>query len=173
MNKIITIYGTTGAGKTEIGNKLAERIQSTKFISFDDYDGKVVFPKNYPASMPEEYDISELFNFIKDQKKESTIIFDYPFGRANRTMNQIIDFAVFLNVPLDISMARRIKREFMYNSSADHSWLLSQIDSWENGTRDFIIKWEKMISDTCDFVIDNIDKPETVIDRIIEKLKLN
>ena len=172
MSKLITISGNSGSGKTEIGNRLANHIPHAKFISFDDCDDKVVFPKNYPASMPEEYDVSKLFRYIKEIKEESTeiIIFDYPFGCSNKTMNSIIDFAIYLNVPLDVSMARRTRRELICNSSSDHNWLLSKLNNWENGARDFNIKWEKAISETCDFVIDNIEKPEIIIEKIIKKM---
>ena len=121
MIKLITVSGNSGAGKTEIGKRLADRLSPAKFLSFDDYDDKVIFPKNYPVSMPEEYDVSELFGFIEKEKEDSSeiIVFDYPFGRANKTMNSIIDFAVFLHVPLDVSMARRTRREWNSKNTSD------------------------------------------------------
>jgi len=129
MCKLISISGASGAGKTTIAQLLADNIPLSKLVLFDEHEDKVVFPKSYPRAMPEEYELSLLTEFIKAEKRVTTelIVFDYPFGRMNKTLNPTIDIAIFLNVPLDVSMARRIRRELKTDRQLDYDWLLSQL----------------------------------------------
>lgn len=52
--------------------------------------------------------MSMLSEFIRTEKKETPelLVFDYPFGRRNKTLNPLIDIAVFLNV--DVKQAHEI-----------------------------------------------------------------
>jgi uridine kinase len=171
---LITISGHSGSGKTEIGKALTRRIPLARFISFDDHEDKVVFPASYPAAMPEEYGLSKLLKFLKKAKTTASgpIVFDYPFGRAHMAMSGIIDFAVFLRVPIDISMARRTRRELNSGKPSVPTWLLSELENWDKGARDFCLKWEKLVSKTCDLVVDALAAPESIVDGIIRDLKL-
>jgi uridine kinase len=170
MCKLISISGTSGAGKTTIAKHLADSIPFSKLVLFDDHDDKVVFPKSYPKAMPDEFELSMLSEFIRTEKKGTPdlIVFDYPFGRMNKTLNPLIDVAVFLNVPLDVSMARRVRRELKTNKPSDYEWLLSQLENWEKGARDFCMHWEESIAKSCDLVINSISSPESIVDEIIK-----
>ncbi len=175
MTKIITISGNSGSGKTEIGKLLTKRLNNSKFISFDENDDKAIFPESYPTAMPDEYDLSKLSVFLKKEKNDSVnyIIFDYPFGRANAEISRLIDISFFLQVPIDVSMARMTRRELKKGNLSECIWLLSELDSWENGARDFNIKWVDWVSKSCDFIIDAYSQPEIIVNEIIGKLEID
>jgi len=171
---LISISGSSGAGKTEIGRTLANRIPNGTFVSFDDHEDRVHFPDSYPASMPGEYDLADLAQYMADEKKSCSypIFFDYPFGRANGTMSEIIDSAVFLRVPLDVSMARRTRRELCSRKPTEYAWLISELENWDKGARDFYRKWEKAVETTCDLTVDALGTPDSVATLIINALNL-
>lgn len=172
MSILISISGPSGAGKTTIAKFLADSIPLSKLILFDEHEDKVVFPKSYPRAMPEEYELSLLSEFIKGEKKASPglIVFDYPFGRMNQKLNTLIDIAVFLKVPLDVSMARRTRRELKTNNPSEYEWLLSMLEYWEKGARDFCMHWEESVAKSCDLVIDGFSSPESIVNEIIKHI---
>ena len=173
MCKLISISGSSGTGKTTIAQLLVDRIPLSKLVLFDEHEDKVVFPKSYPRAMPEEYELSMLSEFTRTEKKETSelIVFEYPFGRMNKTLDPLIDIAVFLNVPLDVSMARRTRRELKTNKPSEYEWLLSMLEDWENGARDFCMHWEESVERSCDFVINGISSPQSIVNEIIKTYK--
>lgn len=70
---------------------------------------------------PDEWGLSPLIRDIKKLLNEPLdyIILDFPFAYLHSKTSEFIDFAVFIDTPLDIAMARRITRDFK-NSSVEN-----------------------------------------------------
>jgi uridine kinase len=47
------------------------------------------------------------------------IVLDYPFAYKHIKMSKLFDFAVFIDTPLDIAMARKVMKDFQNNSVAE------------------------------------------------------
>ena len=82
-------------------------------------------------------------------------------------MSDVLDYTVFIKVPLDVSMARRVRREIKGGKPSDYSWLLSELDNWESGARSFYLKWERIISEGCELIVDSMHKPMDIVAEII------
>ena len=121
---VISIAAVSGGGKTTITSYLKGQLQNSKTISFDDYDFDG--PDNIiewidNGCNPDEWDLSALIRDIKKLGNEPLdyIILDFPFAYLHTKIREFIDFAVFIDTPLDIAIARRIIRDFKNGSTED------------------------------------------------------
>jgi len=121
---VISIAAVSGGGKTTITSYLKGQLQNSKTISFDDYDFDG--PDNIiewidNGCNPDDWDLSPLIRDIKQYATEPLdyIILDFPFAYLHTKTRDFIDFAVFIDTPLDIAMARRIIRDFKNGSAED------------------------------------------------------
>ncbi|MDD4296375.1 MAG: hypothetical protein PHC69_05385 [Ruminiclostridium sp.] len=87
-------------------------------ISFDDYGDSVYLNRDINDwsedsngdewhTEPVAADVERLLN-----KQLDYIVLDYPFGYGNRLVGQYINLAVYIDVPLDVALARRIIRDY-------------------------------------------------------------
>ncbi|TGB03631.1 hypothetical protein [Halobacillus salinus] len=121
---VIAIASVSGGGKTTIASCLKGKLPNSKTIYFDDYD--IDGPKDIikwidNGCNPDDWDLSPLIRDIKQLFAESRdyIILDFPFAYLHSNTSNFIDFAVFIDTPLDIALARRINRDFKSGSAQD------------------------------------------------------
>lgn len=116
---IISISANSGGGKTTITRELCNQLSNAKALYFDNYeynkqpDNICEWVEN--GSDPSEWDLSLLVNDIMtiiESENADYIILDYPFGRQNYPIKDFIDMTVFIETSLDISLARRIIRDY-------------------------------------------------------------
>jgi len=116
---IISISANAGGGKTTITRELCNQLSNARALYFDNYE-YVKQPDNIcewveNGSDPSEWDLSllidDIMNLIKSENVDY-IILDYPFGRQNYPIKDFIDMTVFIETPLDISLARRVIRDY-------------------------------------------------------------
>jgi uridine kinase len=128
---VVSVSGTSGAGKTTVMEKAAALLPSVAMLRFDDY----ITLGNDIAQIRAWIDAGADLNEIKtpalavDLRKLSAgeaihlpetgrriepadfIILEEPFGRSRLELSSLIDFAVFIEAPPDIALARRTLRE--------------------------------------------------------------
>lgn len=129
--KIIAISGKTGAGKTTLTKALAEVLQATS-VYWDDFDEISEGPEDYVDwyKRGEEYRewnykaLADVLQTLKSKKSithpalgellvpTQYIIFDAPLGHLHEQTGQYIDRCIHIEVPLDVSLSRRLIRDF-------------------------------------------------------------
>lgn len=140
---VISISGVSGGGKTTIANALKERLSNSIIISFDDYDDirldRDINEWSANGNNENEWYVEPLINDIERLLKDSFdyIVVDYPFGYRNLSVGKYIDFAVFVDTPLDIALARRIIRDYT-NRSADRNKIEVNLTTVENEMRFYL-----------------------------------
>ena len=116
---IISVSANAGGGKTTITRELRNKLCSAEAVYFDDYeydkqpDSICEWVEN--GSDPSSWDLSIFVNTIKDIIDNGSvdyIILDYPFGKQDYPVKDFIDMTVFIDTPLDVTLARRIIRDF-------------------------------------------------------------
>ena len=117
---IISVNSVSGGGKTAVSVALHKALPGSVLFSFDDFDETNVYPADYyewsqRGGDVEEFDFPGMHEAVEAEVKKATakqIILDFPFGRTHSRFRDLIDFAVFVDTPLDVAMARRILRDY-------------------------------------------------------------
>lgn len=170
--KIISIAAVTAGGKTTIVNELKSRLKNVKTLHFDDYtfEGEVddfyQWVQNgadYNAwnLEPLEKDIIK----IKESNETDYLILDYPFAYKNDLIRPYIDYAIFIDTPLDIAMARRVLRD-MKDATADE--IRTDMEMYLKYARIAYVQMLKDILPSSDYVVDGSKNVEEIVDELME-----
>jgi uridine kinase len=167
---VVAIAAVSGGGKTTIASCLKEELPNSKTIYFDDYDFNgpddiVEWIDN--GGNPNEWDLSPLIRDIEKLHIEALdyIILDFPFAYQHSKTSKLIDFAVFIDTPLDIAMARRIIRDFQEGSTGD---ILLDLDNYIARGRQGYLVMLNTTKPNSDLVVDGT-LPKTEVAAIIAR----
>jgi uridine kinase len=173
---IIGVSGKTGAGKSTLVSILSRDLQAT-LISWDDFDEFSQEPEDYVewfhrGGEYSEFHREKLSHILASLKagKEAMhpalqmplkpteyIIFDAPLGRLHQQTGKYIDTWVHLEVPLDVSLCRRILRDFEEVAKTKEE-LLEEIRFYVDHSRPLF--FDEDLKQGADLVIDGMLTPE-------------
>jgi len=174
---IVSIAAVSGGGKTTVTRRLVESLDNSKALFFDDYE----FP-NQPDDICEwiekgaelnEWNLKPLINDVKMLKSARTepldyIILDYPFAYTHSGMNEFIDFAIFVDTPLDIAMARRILRDY---TQANIEEVRDELNQYLTRSRNAYLNALYTIKPNSDFIVDGSLPIESIVDSIVIEIE--
>lgn len=171
---VIAIAAVSGGGKTTVTNELKNRLPLSMIIYFDDYDFEEG-PEDYfqwvqSGADYNAWNIETLANDIKPllaQNNFNYILLDYPFAYKNDKITPYIDYAIFIDTPLDIAMARRLLRDNV-NQSPDI--LINDLNCYLSGGRTAYLEMLKTIKPNSDFVVNGSLSVDVIVSQIIEKI---
>ncbi|MGP4074753.1 hypothetical protein [Halobacillus sp. K22] len=173
---VIAVAAVSGGGKTTITSYLNEKLSNSKAIYFDDYDFEgpedmVEWIEN--GSNPDDWDLSPLIRDVQQLLTESLdyIIVDFPFAYLHRRTSNLIDFAVFIDTPLDVAMARRIIRDFKDGSAED---IVQDLDNYRSKGRRGYLSMLQTTKPNSDLVVDGTrfkSEITSVITQHVENLR--
>ena len=184
---VISISGLSGSGKTAVTNALKARLANAAVISFDDYGDRVYLGRDINEwsadssddewhTEPVAADVERLLN-----EPLEYIILDYPFGYGNRLVGQYINLAVFIDVPLDVALARRIIRDYTSRNEntnvADVEevslvGLDKELRFYLSRSRSTYACMPEMQKPTSDLVVDGTKTPEEIADEILSHINI-
>jgi len=95
------------------------------------------------------------------------ILLDYPFAYKNNLVASYIDYAIFIDTPLDIAMARRILRDMINQSS---NLLKDDLTCYISRGRIAYLEMIKTIKPSSDFVISGTLCIDDIVNNIIEQI---
>lgn len=192
MSRVIAISGPTAVGKTTLCSKLLELMKNVTYISFDYYRRRECFPSNIKKWIEDGVDLNQIRSpdyakalmslrkgksvvHPKDKNitiKSATIILtDEPFGRERKQIAKYLDFVIFIDLPLDIALARAVQRKvhfyrdsqmelFKTNPSEYIARLYSTIDEmftlYFGMARPMYLKINETVRKNCDLIIDGL-----------------
>lgn len=107
---VISIAAVSGGGKTTATTSLSQKLQNAQALFFDDYDFEG--PDNIPEWVENgaNYNAWNLAPLVTDLKvllsePVNYVVLDFPFAYAHAQISKFIDFAVFIDTPLDVALA--------------------------------------------------------------------
>lgn len=182
---VISISGLSGSGKTAVTNVLRARLANAAVISFDDYGERVYLDSDINEwsadssddkwhTEPIAADVERLLNEPLDY-----IILDYPFGYGNRIVSQYINLAVYVDVPLDVALTRRIIRDFTSREENTNvadveevslAGLDKELRFYLACSRSTYARMPEMQKPTSDLVVDGTKTPEEIADEILVRI---
>jgi len=128
---VVSVSGTSGAGKSSVIDKAAALLGRATTLHFDDYvtlgndiaeikawldAGADVDAITTPGLVDDLRHLRagepiRLPNTGRRLEPADFIILEEPFGRSRSELSPLIDLAVFIDVPADVAMARRLLRD--------------------------------------------------------------
>ncbi len=191
--RVIGISAVSGGGKTALTRRLAELLQDSVSLYFDDYDGSSVIPdfKSWfeNGADYEAFRTPVFTDHIRSLKAgkgvvspgglkitpAKYILVDAPLGRAHSDSGRYIDFMVYIDTPLDVAMARRLSRELALETNQSPSETVACIkadaDGYPARARPIYVAGVERIKPTCDLILDgtrSLDElASTVISHIV------
>lgn len=173
---VISIAAVSGGGKTTITTQLISKLANSKAIYFDDYAFDEC-PDDICKWVDEGADYNEwnLTPLIKDihylvnnNDQSNYIILDYPFAYLNTEVSKYIDFSIYIDIPLDIAMARRILRDF---SEAPIEDVRNDLVNYLSRGRTAYLEMENTVKGNSDKVIDGSSSINIIVDQIVEEIR--
>jgi uridine kinase len=127
---VIAIAGPSGGGKTTLVQSVAALLDQATQVYFDDYDASSIYPADMAAWLandadPNDWKTPQLSSDVLSLRMGSEvlhpngttvllptryIVVEEPFGRERQEMAPLIDFVAVIDLPLEIALARRIRR---------------------------------------------------------------
>lgn len=196
---VIAISSISGGGKSVVVKKLAEMLENSIAIHFDDYETPDTYPKNPLDLMKNGIDfnvvksplLAQHLQMLKNGETVSTpqgeilaptrfIIYEGPLGYAQHETGQFIDFLVFIDTPLEIGLARRFSRSFATSHYEDKTReqlirLIEELKSFTDGyllwTRNAYHALAEVVRPESDLNLDWDQTPEALANAIIQALR--
>lgn len=173
---VIAIAAVSGGGKTATTKLLNEKLCHSKALYFDDYDFEG--PESICEWVEKGADsnlwdltplVTDLQLLVSDQHSPlNFILLDYPFAYSHQEMNKFIDFAIFIDTPLDIALARRILRDFTDVSVAD---IQNDVQNYLHRGRFAYLNALRTTKPSSDLIVDGTYALETIVDKIMREVK--
>jgi len=175
---VVAIASVSGGGKTTITRELQRSMPNTEALYFDDYDYDVASGILDLCQWVEDgadyglWNLQSLANevhelFSKIDPPNDFIILDYPFAYKQKQLGKLIDYAIFIDTPLDIAMARRILRDFPRDSPVT---IHEDMNGYLTRGRSAYLHMLDTIKPDSDFVVDGSLPIETIVDILQNKL---
>lgn len=131
LARVIALSGVSCAGKSSLLRRTAELLGEAACLQFDDYKGVSVYPPDLAAWVaagadPDEWRTPAFAAALQALRQgqsvtlpegrgvvepRSYLVVEEPFGRARREVASSLDFVVYLDLPLDIAMIRKLRRD--------------------------------------------------------------
>ena len=191
---VVAIAGTSGAGKSTLIERLIARLGNANALSLDDYQDTSIYPPVGKwlegGADPNQFEtptfIADVLALMEGRsilhpitgevvQPARYLLLEEHFGRARDCMRGLIDFLIYIEIPLEIAHARKIlrKNDFLpWENNPDlfmqnlHEHLLWYI----NFGRDFYLAVQRSAHKDCDLVIEGTMSSEQMADKVIEAI---
>jgi len=183
---VVAVSGTSGAGKTTVVDQAAAMLANSARLQFDQYvtlGNDIATIKAWLArgADPNELKTPEFAADLRRLRAGETVaaangrgtvrpadvvIVEEPFGRTRLELAPLIDFAVHLDVPPDIALARRTLRLIEVEAAVEPQRALEavagQLRAYLAAGRDAYLAAERAARQSADLVLDGMLASETL-----------
>jgi uridine kinase len=191
----IALAGTSGAGKSTLMETLVARLGNANALSLDDYESSSVYPPvrewldggadpnqfQTPQFVADAMSLSQGKSIVHPltgqvMQPKSYLLLEEHFGRARDGMRDLIDFLVYLDLPLEVAHARKLLRKNDFLPWEDNPALFitnlrEHLNWYLHFGRDFYLAVKTMAIKDCDLLVDGQLSTEQIADKVIEALK--
>ena len=199
MNLVIAIAGPPGSGKSTLVTELAERLDQACIISCDDYQMITDRPIEEITEWASnggnynEFVIPQLSEDLERLKNGETItdrsgngevspapyiLFETLFGREHQESARFIDLLVWIDVPMDLALARKVKsftgmflsEAYIGQCAENMTWLDNYLTSYMSETRQLLVMQRERIAASADVIVNGQDDVDSVVNQIVEAI---
>jgi len=192
---VIAISGPSGAGKSTLVRNLINLFGDATSLGIDNYPGD-----DYPPAAewierganPDEFETPQFFSDVRTLKEGNSIarpdnqeeikppaylVIEEPFGKSRSALRHLIDFHVEVDLPLEISLARRLLR-IIGDPSQDekrdetYAFIKQHLEWYLNRGRNFYIAVQNNARKDIDLTIDGTLPADTIAQLVFDAVTL-
>ena len=200
MTYIIAVTGPIGGGKSSLTHEIARALGNSSVVQFDDYEGLTSRPPEEILAWLEGGADVEAFSFpllkqhlerlkngqsIIEPRHGTTIeardyvVFETPFGRSHPDMAPFIDLQLWIEIPLDLALSRKVKQivEYFIEVGRDdvHSqqlaWLRGFLEGYESMVSKMLRLQKKMLKPDSDVLINGLRNLDSTVPAAVEAIR--
>jgi uridine kinase len=183
MSHVVAIAGPVGSGKSSLVKALVNQLQDASALYFDHYEDLTQKPPDELLQwlqsgadfnrMPIPGLTSDLEKLKQGQavvdpvtqgvvEPRKYVVFEMPFGKAHAATAPFIDLLLWIDVPLDVALARKLREHaglFLDRFPPDKhheclAWLHGYLDSYLLFVHDLLALQFKKVRPGADLLID-------------------
>jgi len=188
---VIAVSGPSGAGKSTLVRNLINLFGSAISLGIDNYPGD-----DYPPAVewikrganPDEFETPQFFTDVRSLKEGKPIvhpvtkaevkppaylILEEPFGKSRTALRPHIDFNVEIDIPLEVSLARRLLRIIGDPSQDDkpdetYAFIKQHLEWYLDRGRNFYLAVQENARKERDLIVDGTLPSETIAKTVFE-----
>ena len=195
---VIAIGGPSGSGKSSLVNRIASLLEDAITLFFDDYASVSTYPSDFGAWIRDGANTNEWKTprFAGDllalragqpisppdgaARRESAryIVVEEPFGRERQEMRDAIDLVAIVDLPLEVALARRIRRNIQsaLGDSAASAECLQSLDQFLNAYLDQQVREGYLVINrialaTCDVKLDGLKPIDALAEQVVQAIR--
>lgn len=195
MSYIIAVSGTTGAGKSTLTRELAKQLDAS-IMYFDAYQATTQYPPDMMEKLVqgETVDIQQVkcpdfYHDLLDLKSGNKIVdprgreilptnyivVEEPYGRLREGMD-LLDLVAFIQIPLDVSLARRVLRDIQIeykSSTSDQAMakITEFLTIYLGGLRNGYDQMTRMAVKSADIVLDGMKETGELAREVLAQIE--
>jgi uridine kinase len=188
MSYIIAVAGPIGSGKSSLVAVLAEQLPDAATLTFDHYEDVTrKSPHELMQWLEAGADINqfEFESLARDLERlkqgvavvspvtgetvepRTYVVFEMPFGRAHAATAPFIDLVLWIDIPLDIALARKLREHagmFLHRFQAEEhrqclAWLHGYLDNYLLFVHDVLAVQLDKVRPGADLLLDGREDP--------------
>ena len=195
MNYVVAIAAPIGGGKTSLVNAIADELDNAITIHYDHYETATKEPASSLVEwMKKGADFSDfkapnLSDDLERVKRGESIIhpltnmemgsgkyivFEMPLGKEHRDTAKFIDLLIWIEIPLDIALARKVREYislFLKDQYKDCMlWLDQYLAEYLEFFREVLQIQRERVSKNADIVLDGQEDFEDMVQRATKEI---
>lgn len=163
---VVAVSGPPGSGKSTLTRSIAARYPGSVYIDWDSYES---FTERTPAEIrqwldegarPEALAVPGLAERLATLREAHVVFFETPFGRTHPGTARYIDVSIWLDIPLDLALARKLKTLIDKMTTID--WVQDYLVSYQDFVHQALDIQQDRLRSAAELCIDATDSIERV-----------
>lgn len=182
MSRVIAVAAPIGGGKSLLARELARALDSTT-LDFDDYETATRQSVGQLAAwLADGADFDQLeapglateLTRLRTLAATPELVFEMPLGYSWSATASAIDVLVWIDVPLDLALARRL-RDITATASAHHpaqtlDWLNAYLAHYICTIHGVLAEQLRVVRPRADLILDGRAEPAVLVRQVLDFL---